>query len=346
MKKRDPGFDILKFLAMFMVVFCHIWDAAKDVRTVTDYAVNVTLSVDMPLFFVISGYFARRMLLRMDSLKLVNRLLTYIWPVIVFGTIDAIIACCTGRIAILDVPYVAFKSWVCKFWFFHVLALCDLFSFIAWRICSLRKWHWSVCAVVVYVGALMLPEVLNKRLFVNLLPFYLFGVCCLPGFLEWPRYRRLPFGMIVFSLWIGAVMLAGNFWQNGMALYSNHINVYDFAWNDVWRFVCRYAIGICGVLGLVVLVQEAMRRMPRMERLAPLGTLTLGIYFVHRWFISAWFACGDGDSLSWALLGSLVVYLLSYSAVWMSKKFAFLDECLLGLKIKRAFWRKGEIANG
>lgn len=57
MKKRDAYFDVVKFVAMFMVVFGHV-QSATEMSWGTPYIKNFIIQSNMPLFFIISGYFA------------------------------------------------------------------------------------------------------------------------------------------------------------------------------------------------------------------------------------------------------------------------------------------------
>lgn len=55
MKNRDLFFDAVKFVAMFMVIWWYVLQCVQD-RAVLSYAVNFIVGVNMPLFFLLSGY--------------------------------------------------------------------------------------------------------------------------------------------------------------------------------------------------------------------------------------------------------------------------------------------------
>ena len=57
MKKRDAYFDVVKFAAMFMVVFGHV-QSATEMSWGAPYIKNFIIGLNMPLFFIISDYFA------------------------------------------------------------------------------------------------------------------------------------------------------------------------------------------------------------------------------------------------------------------------------------------------
>ena len=60
---RAPAFDIVKFAVMLLVVMGHL--TGNDIvmrESGVSYLSNFNIAVAMPLFFVISGYFARNKL--------------------------------------------------------------------------------------------------------------------------------------------------------------------------------------------------------------------------------------------------------------------------------------------
>lgn len=56
-KARDPFWDVLKFLAMLLVVFSHV-NVEFPCGILEPYLDNFRVGMNMPLFFIISGYFA------------------------------------------------------------------------------------------------------------------------------------------------------------------------------------------------------------------------------------------------------------------------------------------------
>ena len=78
-KKRDPIIDVAKAVAMFMVVYLYVmfYRPGCDLRDNPSYAINFIISVAMPLFFMISGYFSRCLHESGDVVKLLNRFILY-----------------------------------------------------------------------------------------------------------------------------------------------------------------------------------------------------------------------------------------------------------------------------
>lgn len=86
---RDPYFDVLKFVAMYLVVLSHCWQASGH-YTVEEvsYLTNYFIGFHMPIFFVISGLFCRRVV--EGGTGLAARVWGYLWPA---AAIELVFAC-------------------------------------------------------------------------------------------------------------------------------------------------------------------------------------------------------------------------------------------------------------
>lgn len=344
MKKRDPYFDVLKFLAMYMVVAWHIMDATSDVRSDLNYSVNFIMAVNMPLFFAISGYFASGFMRRLTWCDLFNRFIGYFWPIVIFGIARAILTVLwSAEYTILDLPLIVLKNCLFRAWFFYALAICEAVVFCCNKLGQLNqsslKLTWTrsltkLCLVIPYLVTLCLPEFWYKRGCLNMMPFYLFGLYALPKVLEWKSVFRLEIlGFFAFVLYLLGVVFGGNFWQNGMAFYTNHIDIYNLRFVDVEMMWWRLILGICGIVGVMGVVRVIMKWLPWAVNIAPLGTLTLGIYFVHGWFTWLWYILvGHSSMLFLAFVGAAFAYGLSFCIVWLSKRNAIVRGIIWGFK--------------
>lgn len=77
----------VKFLAMFMVVYWHVisYRPGFELSSRPSYAANFIIAVNMPLFFMVSGFFSRHLHESGNWAKLAARLKLYFWPVVVFS---------------------------------------------------------------------------------------------------------------------------------------------------------------------------------------------------------------------------------------------------------------------
>ena len=119
--KRDPLFDMAKFVAMFMVVYWHVmsYRPGFDLAEMPSHAANFIIAVNMPLFFLVSGYFSRRLHDSGNWRRLLGRLVTYFWPLAVFSILGAVIdAIIFHKCTIMQTPLVAIKKFLFTGWFF------------------------------------------------------------------------------------------------------------------------------------------------------------------------------------------------------------------------------------
>ena len=141
-------------------------------------------------------------------------------------------------------------------------------------------------------------------------------------------------GVGAFLAYLVCVVFGGNFWQNGISFYTNHINVYDFRFVDFCMMLCRFALGIFGVLGVMGIIRLLWRFVPGVSILAPLGTLTLGVYFVQGRLIDVWFRIAGRSAVPLhEIAGAIIVYLLSFGFVWLTKRSLAVDRILWGVRV-------------
>ena len=79
---RDQYFDIVKAFAIFLVVFGHV----NSVLGLVPFPVwlgNMTVSINMPLFFMVSGYFCWPTVANGDWRRLGRHLRSYFQPTVV-----------------------------------------------------------------------------------------------------------------------------------------------------------------------------------------------------------------------------------------------------------------------
>ena len=84
--KRDPLFDVVKFFAILLVVIGHVFNKGYESGTPVWFS-NFRDEMTMPLFFVISGYFAARTIENGDWYKLFSHIRSYIQPLFVLSLI-------------------------------------------------------------------------------------------------------------------------------------------------------------------------------------------------------------------------------------------------------------------
>ena len=330
---REPWFDVVKFLAMWMVVVWHMIDYRSDfdLKKTPLIAANLIVGVNMPLFFMISGFFSRRLHESGDWHKLLLRLVSYFWPLAVFGliftTIDSLVL---HRIPVAQIPLTAFKRFLFCGWFFYSLAICEVVTFCSYR---LPRWRGALLSSAAFVTLVFL----NGRFWyssstVAMIPFYWFGLCLLPYVLS---LRRLFASLAVVGgiAYLGVVICAGNIATNGLGFYWNYLNPHRFLLRDLGLMFARYGLGLAGCLAICGFIRMVSVVFPALvAKLAVFGTCTLGIYFVHgsliRYFVVP--MTHGMPAFPFLLLLATLVFFLSHAFVFKTARVVILNRFLWG----------------
>lgn len=130
LKIRDPFFDIVKAVAISMVVFCHVMLIAP-VGTFPVWINNFRVGMNMPVFFVLSGYFAWPMIETRDWHKLGRNIRCYLQPALFAGVLFTLIGLAIGLVNHTphDVVIRLVRSVFVDPWFITTLIECQVLFF-------------------------------------------------------------------------------------------------------------------------------------------------------------------------------------------------------------------------
>ena len=283
--KRDPLFDVVKFLMMVWVVFLHVasWHLTEP-GYVPCWLDNAMIGVNMPVFFVMAGCFAYSTFSKSSVAKLCARTICLIWPQIVLASFFAgLLLLCTGDFSSSG----RILRTILGFWYLKVFAVIYGLSWIIFKLTRTDWQRWCVF-VLVYVVLVFDPGSIREgRVYcvfapnlMHMLPYYVFGLLVLSRNQIF-RNRWVTVGCgIVF---ISVSLFQGNSLENGMNFWVANTN-----WKDIVSIpsVCitffgRTIVGIAGSIALLGGVDALLRVMPNFKRLAVFGTTSLGVYILH-----------------------------------------------------------------
>lgn len=133
---RDPYFNVLKFVAILLVVYLHV-SFSFNTSLGQPYIRNFIVGMNMPIFFIISGMFAARTIENGDWMRLGKHLLGYFWPVALVSCVFAVLE------VIFHLPgsdkglvgYAA-RNFLFSVWFLWCLAICFCLTFLCSRLKS------------------------------------------------------------------------------------------------------------------------------------------------------------------------------------------------------------------
>ena len=281
--KRDPLFDVAKFVAMFMVVYWHVmsYRPGFDLATMPSCAANFIIAVNMPLFFVVSGYFSRRLHYSGNWRKLAGRMVSYFWPLAIFSIIGAVIdAFLIHKCTIASIPLVALKKFLFTGWFFYALAGCEIITFCATRYSRSVFQKVEMCCLAYFMMLFLSGRVWYASSIVSMVPFYWFGLYLLPYFLS----RKKLFSVTAICgglLMIYITYFAGSIATNGLAFYWDRFDILHPEWTKAINMSARYLVGMVGVVFILGFLKMIVLKVPVVSQIAFLGTETLCIYYVH-----------------------------------------------------------------
>lgn len=282
-KTRDPFFDVVKAIAICLVVFCHVAGIAPE-GTFPLAIENFRVGMNMSIFFIISGYFVWPTIASQNWKKLGVHLQSYFQPALFFSVAALLVGLCFngGGSAKVMLRGIVVGTFVLP-WFITTLAECYVCTFFAWVIG--RNVPRMLCVIGVLIATIVFRPLhagqIHFSCLINMLPCFLFGALVLRR-----AGRRLwdsrVIGLVCFAIFVLFVMLEGDVRTNGMNFYTADISASALKCvrNDI-TFILRPLAGVIGSIGVMAIIRIILDYYPRVAILAPLGTMTLGIYIFH-----------------------------------------------------------------
>ena len=336
---RDVSFDLAKAIAMFMVVYWHVMSHRPgfDLAAMPSYAANFIIAVNMPLFFMASGYFSHRLHERGSWLRLGNRFISYFWPMAVFALLFTCIdSIAFGKFQPAQIPLRTLKNFLFADWFFHALAICDGITFLAY----LCKRYWQrlfVCVLGFLICLVGTGRLWYVGCVAQMILFYWFCLCVLPRLL---KDRRVFAGMALLGgvVLVVVTYLYGNIATNGLSFYWDRFDVFHPQIGKVLNMVMRFGVGVLGSLFIVWTLRIGLDLFPRLARFAFLGRETLGIYFLQSGLIGYCVVpfVGLDAGVAVLLLASIGIFLMAFLVVKALKANAHISRLVFGWKILHA----------
>ena len=337
-KKRDPVFDVAKAFAMFMVVYSHVmfYRPGFNLKDNPSYSINFIMVVAMPLFFMISGYFSRRLHESGDVVKLLNRFISYFWPLAIFALVFAVVErLVSGRYLWSQIPLLALKKFLFCGWFFYTLAVCELIVYL-WFHFPRKRWRIPVCLLVIGGCLCGVGRVWHMQQIVAMLPFYAFGLWLFPSIVKNMALFRLLACIGGGTLFV-TTFLCGNIAINGLSFYWNYLDVFNFSKHDCGLMIIRFIIGTLGAMSILKGLQIMLHVFPMLKCLSTFGVETLGIYFIHGYLVKDWcnrFVGLDAGSMGCAF-SAFIVFVTSFVIVKALKFNSYISHIVWGYAIQR-----------
>lgn len=284
--QRDIFFDIVKAIAIFLVVLGH---TVTKSSLSTIYLDNFIVGMNMPIFFIISGWFAYDTIVSRDARRFIRHLRSYLQPVLSTAIVFAILSAMLGLIPWrpINVGIFFVKRVIFSVWFLWVLSAVYIMCFTLALIVRKCYWQWFGL-LFLYCVLLFVPDVLNGclhiRLIRHMMPYFIIGMV----FRHYDiRLWITKWGIVMLLLFLGVTIYEGNVKENDMGFYwvdSSYGAIFGSLYDFV-TFVARYVVGFVGSIGVMWLVYKLMGVLSKGIALMKIGQVTICIYLLHPWVL-------------------------------------------------------------
>lgn len=295
--KRDPYFDVLKFVAILLVVFGHA-------RSLSGCAIgqpflgNFTVGMNMPLFFVISGYFSARTIESGDWGKLGRHVFGYFWPAavvsVVFAALSILFHLPDSKYGVIGC---AGRNFLFGVWFLWCLAICFVLTFFCARLKRMHfRWGGILFLIIILPCMDGVWHMANVR---SMLPHFLIGAFVIR---KWELWKVRWVGALCLSLFLVVVFVQGDVRDSGLSFYGAETTWRAFCvdWHNVLLYFARIGNGVIGSIGVMWLLYETMGKVKGLSKLEVFGTTTLWVYILHYWLLTLVFKNGLLPPSFWA----------------------------------------------
>lgn len=277
---RLQNLDFIKFIAIFFVVWGHALQyGLGEIRTgiLHHPASEWIVSFHMPLFMMISGFFAFKTLDKNIFIVLKQKISKLFIPALAWTLINVSIIALRGKNPFL---YSSWFGWMfSNYWYITCLVLCILIFYI-----SMKAFKNDVlaCGISILL-CLILPYCTNWFLS-SMLPFFWAG-----HFVR--KYKNdFAFGWIAIVFCLLSWIILFRFWSiKDYSIYYAPATLFKFSpfhltkYNFLASFF-RTAIGIVAsisIIGILNKIYFSIRKMKIMNLFVFIGRETLPVYLIH-----------------------------------------------------------------
>lgn len=269
---RLAHWDMAKAVAIFLVVWGHCLQNMTHEADywLTDSLSQLIISFHMPLFMVISGYFAYNVLHRPIHATLLKKAKQLLIPSITWYLVIALAAMIFNRDFRWERAGDIVSTLPFSLWFLKSLFMCYFITLIGSVLYRWKRWTVAAYALVIFAAG----EWLNYVSTISMLPFFLAGIAL-------HSREKMVFENGKIAATLCAMVFCALFLLWDGVDYNLYIN--PFAHREGYKsFIIRCLIGLSGAVVMILAVCWGTRRFVVGNNLiAKLGTMTLGVYCIQ-----------------------------------------------------------------
>lgn len=286
---RIESFDILKSIAIFLVVWCHVlqfWGHHLFDYTFT----TVVYSFHMPVFMIIAGYLFEPKLHKGIVEMGIQRFERLIIPSVAGGLIVLLYTAFHKSIGLYDILHLPFYCWFLSSLFF----CCILYSLLS----RIFKEHVIAETVVLSLIVLFLP---GAEYLKYMVPFFGVGICLSKaGALD--KIESYPWAIVMTLISIVLLLFV---WSPEYTIYKTQCpSLHSFSRFAPWKaYFIRLITGTCITISLMGIAAHIKLSTRVKKTVLLISNSTLGLYL----FQSIVFDCTkDHISLpDWGIFGMM-----------------------------------------
>lgn len=279
MKKRILYWDLIKFFAIFLVVYGHVIQYLNPVnRILWDSVIESCIfSFHMPLFMIVSGYFARS-LFKKDIKEIIkNKFVQLVLTSVTTYFITGVILIFLRHTPVFEGFKILLGKCITSYWFLKALFIFYVLTSALYLISKKNK----LLAILSALLLLLLPtNILDYVHCISMYPYFIVGLLLY-------KYEKIFFHnkkLIVIVSALIYLMLSYFYHPREYNMY-NHL----FSWNAeyLYLYVIRFIIGISASFVCIILIRKICTMFnghKTINFLAKIGTCTLGIYIFQQNF--------------------------------------------------------------
>ena len=283
-RERDAYYDVIKGIAIFLVVFGHCIQFGSGVtyleegRYFEDNVFKVIYSFHMALFMLISGYFFGNTAQQYPTRQIIiTRFTQLLLPLIVWTTITILIF---GGVSfkehgVIGVAFKLIQTYTTDMWFIWAVFWCSLITF-AIRCLGKDKKYLHILVVIVL---LFTVKGNYAQYYLYMYPYFV------AGYLWWQRKKDIAVNRYVLAgVTLAVYVVLLRFYSNDSFIYTTgtYLNAGNLP-TQLFIDVYRWIIGGIGSVFVLLVVRILIDWKPTIKIwnfLARIGKKSLGIYII------------------------------------------------------------------
>lgn len=338
MKNRDSFFDVVKGVAILLVILGHSIQFGNGETFYTNclfynnIQYKVIYSFHMPLFMLISGYFFYFSNNKYDIVHLIgNKIRTILIPIFSFSLLYFLLT----KFSLSDGIMLSIRRYVWTllsikiYWFlWAVLSISILLKLVL--LLKNRSLIVCSCFALFFVFPLFVDDKIGLYLFFYIYPYFLLGYLAnrYSAYAIMQKNKFLFFGGALFCY---AVLMM--FYTESSFIYTSKISLFQngsFSMSQLAIDLYRWVVGLFGCIAILSMISILIQYMGVLvNALSKIGVFSLGIYGFQM-IVFRVHSLHFIDIITGGGILFLITLLLSFTSTWVVSKTKVLNILFLG----------------